>query len=147
VGITPFLSFLASLRASTESVTIDLTMILAVRRAEAVAMLTLVRQALESGPTSSFLNGMLSLHVVSAGVQDSDLGASTTVGGLQVSVTKHSQRLDPELLLSISGTEAEGADKPEAWVCGPASLEAVVMQTLQDAGWPADKLHRESFSF
>ncbi|ETS63810.1 hypothetical protein PaG_02128 [Moesziomyces aphidis] len=147
VGITPFLSFLASLRASTESVKIDLTMILAVRRAEAVAMLTLVRQALESGPSSSFLNGTLNLHVVSAGVQDSDLGASTTVGGLQVSVTKHSQRLDPELLLFISGTEAEGADKPEAWVCGPASLEAVVMQTLQDAGWPADKLHRESFSF
>ncbi|GAK62089.1 oxidoreductase FAD-binding protein [Moesziomyces antarcticus] len=145
VGITPFLSFLASLRASTESVRIDVTMILAMRRAEAAAMLGLVRQAVESN--SSSLNGTLSLHVVSAGVQDLDLGAGTTIGGLQVGVTKHSQRLDPELLLSISSTESESAGKPEAWVCGPASLETVVMQTLQDAGWPAEKLHRESFSF
>lgn len=145
VGITPFLSFLSALSTSDTS-GLDVTLIVAVRRAEAATMLELIDTTIaSSSDRAPSPKGKLHLHIVSAGLTESDApsNASTAARAFDVDVTRHSTRLTPDLLLSISG---EG-DRPEAWVCGPPALEASVLQTLENAGWTAEMVHRESFSF
>lgn len=124
VGITPFLSFLRSLTQNVE-----FTLIVAVRRAEVKVMMDLIRSATPEV-------GILDLHVVSSGVEESNVATG---------VTRHNGRLGPELLLSICGEEQDKAG--EAWVCGPPAFETMIMQTLEKAGWPAEYVHRESFAF
>lgn len=142
VGIRPFLSFLSSLSHSTTT-SLDITLILAVRRAEAQPILNLVSSSIASATGAK---GNLGIHVLSAGLTDSDILANpfrTGEGAFETSVTKHSARLSPELLVQISGEALAG----EAWVCGPPALETMVMQTLEKAGWEAERVHRESFAF
>ncbi|KAJ9476598.1 Oxidoreductase FAD-binding protein [Pseudozyma hubeiensis] len=143
VGVTPFLAFLRSLAPSKRE-EMDITLVLAVRRAEAAVMLDLVRSAAASAGFPVVI-GKLSIHVFSAGLTEEAVGvAQTQNAAFDITVAIHDVRLTPDLLLSICGADAE---KAEAWVCGPPSLETSVMQTLQQAGWSADKVHRESFAF
>ncbi|GAC99324.1 oxidoreductase FAD-binding protein [Pseudozyma hubeiensis SY62] len=143
VGVTPFLSFLRSLiRSKREEM--DITLVLAVRRAEAAVMLGLVLSAAAAAGIPLVV-GKFSVHVFSAGLTEDAVGVAQTEGAaFDITVAIHDVRLTPDLLLSICGADAE---KAEAWVCGPPSLETSVMQTLQQAGWSADKVHRESFAF
>lgn len=136
VGITPFLSFLSSL--TIVSVLTDITMILAVRRAEAKIMLELIQSAISSGPTSP--KGSLKIHVVSPGLEDLE---SKYTGTVKV----HDTRLNPALLLELAQEGPREGEKVEAWVCGPPLLETEVLKTLEGAGWGADQVHRESFAF
>lgn len=153
VGVTPFLAFLQALANSKESGW-EITMILAVRRAEAAPMLQLVRKAIAAdsaaSPASRYPVGDLNLYIVSAGLEDQDNLTESEVfpATFHVSVTRHSVRLSPELLLSIA-SEGPTDDKREmeAWVCGPPSLEASVLRTLEKAGTLTSKVHHESFSF
>ncbi|TKY90791.1 hypothetical protein EX895_000789 [Sporisorium graminicola] len=142
VGITPFLSFLRSL-TNSGSKRLDITLVLAVRRAEAAAMLELVHAATTSQALSSA--GTLAIHIFSAGLQQSDAlsAAHFSSSAFKIDLTLHDARLSSDLLL----TTCNAAEKAEAWVCGPPSLESSALQTLERAGWPADKVHRESFSF
>ncbi|SNX81899.1 uncharacterized protein MEPE_00604 [Melanopsichium pennsylvanicum] len=138
VGITPFLSFLKFLTTSDET-ELDVTIILSVRRAEAAVMLELIHKAISSNSPSA-IAGKLHIHVVSAGIESL---AKQRFDAFKVAVTKHSTRLNPDLLLEFAGKE----EKSEVWVCGPPSLETSVLQTLEGAGWGVDKIHRESFAF
>lgn len=145
VGITPFLSFLRSL-ASSQRRGLNITLILAVRRTEAAVMLDLVRSAIApqaAGPPSSV--GKLFVHLFSTGLQQVKV-AQPDPSAFDLTVAGHDARLSPELLLS-TGDAAAADQKVEAWVCGPPSLESSVLQTLEKAGWPADRVHRESFAF
>ncbi|KIS72165.1 uncharacterized protein UMAG_00583 [Mycosarcoma maydis] len=140
VGITPFLSFLRFL-ASSRHRKLDVTLVLAVRRAEALVMLDLVRRAITSRHAETI--GKLCVHVFSAGLHDNALSISQLDGtAFDLTITFHDARLSPDLLLSLSGRE-----RAEVWVCGPPQLETSVVHTLESAGWPTNKLHRESFAF
>ncbi len=148
VGITPFLSFLSSLSVSTSGVLLNITLIVAVRRAEAAAMLDFVHRALASSPSVPGSCGKLNVHIVSSGIDATQLVKQALEGGIfEVAVTTHDARLSSELLLSLSQSAEQKEGKAEAWVCGPPSLETSVLQTLEGAGWPAEKVHRESFAF
>ncbi|SPO21165.1 uncharacterized protein UTRI_00642 [Ustilago trichophora] len=141
VGITPFLSFLRSLANTSKATQVNVTLIVAVRRTEAATLLDLIHNSI----TASAPVGKLNLHIFSAGLQDSE--ASTPPqpesSAFEVQITRHSTRLTPDLLLSLT----YGKEKAEAWVCGPPALEAAVLETLEKAGWEAGMVRRESFSF
>ncbi|SJX60615.1 uncharacterized protein SRS1_11863 [Sporisorium reilianum f. sp. reilianum] len=142
VGMTPFLAFLRSL-SDSEAKRPDITLVLAVRRAEAATMLALVHAAIALDAPSAA--GILAIHIFSTGLQQSDALPAAQLGSsaFNIAITLHDARLSSDLLLAT----CDAADEAEAWVCGPPSLEAMVVQTLESAGWPADRVHRESFSF
>ncbi|SPO20247.1 uncharacterized protein UTRI_00642_B [Ustilago trichophora] len=141
VGLTPFLSFLRSLAETSKAVQVDITLIVAVRRTEAATLLDLIHRSI----TSPSLVGKLNLHIVSAGLQDSEAPTppQSDSNDLEVQITRHSTRLTPDLLLSLT----DAKEKAEAWVCGLPVLEAAMLETLEKAGWEAGNVHRESFSF
>ncbi|EST06499.1 Riboflavin synthase-like beta-barrel [Kalmanozyma brasiliensis GHG001] len=138
VGFTPFLSFLSHLAKGTEQM--DVTMVLAASRAEVGTLLRLIRTATAGAATT----GKLVIHVVSAGLDSQTLTASQPdSSALDVTITHHDTRLNPQLLLDV----CRGVEKAETWVCGPPVFETMVMQTLEEAGWSGESVHRESFAF